>query len=237
MVARSRAPARKGQTAPARSAPLRPAHGTRIRVILADDHPIVRAGLRHVLERNADIAIVAEAGDGRGLLRQVRTLLPDVVVADVSMPELNGIDAARLIRREHPETRVVMLSVHCTESIVHDAIAAGAAAYVLKEAADEELRRAILAVARGESYFSPPVARLLAIRLVEQGRERALLSAREREVVQLISEGRRLNEIAAKLFVSVPTVKTHRANAMRKLGVRTTAELIRHAIRQGLTSL
>jgi DNA-binding NarL/FixJ family response regulator len=235
MVVRSRAPTRKGHGPPSRSGG--PRLDARVRVILADDHPIVRAGLRHVLERNADILIVAEVGDGRSLLRQVRALRPDVAVVDVSMPELNGIDAARLIRREHPATRVVMLSVHCTESIVHAAIGAGVAAYVLKEAAEEELRHAILAVVRGESYFSPPVARLLAIRLVEQGRDRALLSTREREVVQLISEGCRLSEIAAKLFVSVPTVKTHRANAMRKLGVRTTAELIRHAIRQGLTAL
>jgi DNA-binding NarL/FixJ family response regulator len=127
--------------------------------------------------------------------------------------------------------------VHWTETIVNDAIAAGAAGYVLKEAADEELRRAVVAAARGESYFSPPVARLLANRLVEQRHERALLSAREREVVQLVSEGMRLKEIADRLFVSVPTVKTHRANAMRKLGARTTAELIRHAIRRGLTSV
>jgi two-component system, NarL family, response regulator NreC len=232
VAARPRAPLRKRRGSPpaAVAAP-------RVRVILADDHPIVRAGLRHVLERGGGIEIAADSGDGRQLLRQVRTLHPDVVVVDVSMPEMNGVDAARIIHREHRSTRVVILSVHCTEAIVHDAIAAGAAGYVLKEAADEELRRAVLAVARGESYFSPPVARLLATRLVEQGRDRAMLSAREREVVQLISEGMRPQEIAAKLFVSIATVKTHRANAMRKLDARTTAELIRHAIRRGLTSV
>lgn len=208
-----------------------------MRVILADDHPVIRTGLRRIFERSDAIEVVAEAGDGRTLLQQVQALNPDVVVLDVSMPELNGIDATRAIRREHPSTRVLVLSIHCTETTVLDALDAGAAGYVLKEAATDEVGQAVEAVARGQGYFSPPVARLLASRVVERGKQRALLSAREREVTQLISEGRRLREIAARLFVSVATVKTHRANAMRKLGTRTTAELVRYAIRGGLSSL
>jgi DNA-binding NarL/FixJ family response regulator len=208
-----------------------------VRVILADDHPVIRTGLRRIFERSDAIEVVAEAGDGRTLLQQVQALNPDVVVLDVSMPELNGIDATRAIRREHPSTRVLVLSIHCTETTVLDALDAGAAGYVLKEAATDEVGQAVEAVARGQGYFSPPVARLLASRVVERGKQRALLSAREREVTQLISEGRRLREIAARLFVSVATVKTHRANAMRKLGTRTTAELVRYAIRGGLSSL
>jgi len=207
-----------------------------VRVVLADDHPAIRAGLRRIFEQGDVIEVIAEAGDGRTLLRQVQTLSPDVVVLDISMPELNGIDATRAIRGEHSNTRVLVVSVHCTEATVLDAIEAGASGYVLKEAAADELSHAVQAVARGQSYFSPAVARLLANRLVEGGKQRTLLSAREREVIQLISEGRRLQEIAARLFVSIATVKTHRANAMRKLGTRTTAELVRYAIRSGLSS-
>ena len=211
--------------------------GRRLRVVLADDHPVVRAGLRHILDSGDTIEVVAEAEDGRTLLRRVQALSPDVVVMDVSMPELNGIEATRAIRRQFPTTRVLVLSVHGAEAVVLDAVAAGAAGYLLKETATEELQRAVSAVARGEGYFSPGVAGLLVNRLNERARQRPLLSARDREVVQLISEGERLGQIAAKLFVSIATVKSHRANAMRKLSIRTTADLIRYAIRGGLSPL
>ena len=209
----------------------------RLRVIVADDHPVVCSGLKQILERDSTIEIVADARDGRTLLRQVEALQPDLVVADVTMPDLNGIDATRIIRQRHSGTRVLLLSVHAQEAIVREALAAGASGYVLKEAAGDELQRAVDAVARDQSYFSPEVARLLATRLMEPRKDRPLLSAREREVLQLICEGRRPAQIAAQLFVSVTTVKTHRANAMRKLGARSTAELIRYAIRAGLASL
>ena len=208
-----------------------------MRVVLADDHPTIRAGLRRIFERGGAVEVIAEAGDGRTLLRQVAALDPDVVVVDVSMPELNGIDATRAIRNQHSATRVLVLSVHSTEATVMDALEAGASGYVLKEAAADEVGQAVEAVARGEGYFSPAVARLIANHVVERGRHRTLLSSREREVVQLISEGSRLSEIAARLFVSIATVKTHRANAMRKIGARTTAGLVRYAIRGGLASL
>lgn len=208
-----------------------------IRVALADDHPLVRTGLRHVLERAGGMEVVAEAGDGRTLLRQVEELQPAVVIADVSMPELNGIDAARAIRQRSPRTRVLVLSVHCTEEAVIGAVEAGAAGYVVKDASSEELEQAVRAVANNESYFSPAAARLLATQVARREPRGTHLSAREREVVQLLSEGRRINEVATKLCISAQTVKSHRANAMRKLGARSTAELIRYAIRSGLAPL
>ncbi len=204
-----------------------------MRVILADDHPVVRAGVRHIIEKIDATEVVAEAGDGRTLLDLVDALLPDVVVMDISMPELNGIDAARAIRGKHPGVHILILSVHCTETAVVDAIEAGVAGYLLKEAASEELPRALAAIVDDKSYFSPGVARLLATRLTERGGRRAMLTPREREVVQLIGEGRTIREIATRLFVSTQTIKSHRVNAMRKLGSRTTADLIRYAISQG----
>jgi DNA-binding NarL/FixJ family response regulator len=207
-----------------------------VRVVLADDHPIVRAGLRHVLEAGGEIDVVAEAGDGRALVQAVETEHPDVAVVDISMPELNGIDATRIVRRQLAPTRVLVLSVFCTETTVLDAIEAGASGYLLKDTATEELERAVLAVAENKAFFSPAVARMLANRLTERGRRRAQLSGREREVVQLIGEGRAFRDIAARLFISPRTVKTHRTNAMRKLGAKTTADLVRYAITHGLAS-
>jgi DNA-binding NarL/FixJ family response regulator len=207
-----------------------------LRVALGDDHPVVRAGLREILESSGDITVVAEAADGRTLVRDVERLRPDVVVVDVGMPELNGIDATRTIRRRLPDVRVLVISVQCTQAAVLDAIDARAGGYMLKDASPQELVQAVRAVAANMSYFSPAVARLLADRVAEQRPGGVQLSAREREVVQLLAEGNRLSDIAARLFISVQTVKSHRASAMRKVGARTTADLIRYAIRCGLTS-
>lgn len=203
---------------------------------LGDDHPVVRAGLREILESSGDITVVAEAADGRTLVRDVERLRPDVVVVDVGMPELNGIDATRAIRRRLPDVRVLVISVQCTQDAVLDAIDARAGGYMLKDASPQELVQGVRAVAANMSYFSPAVARLLADRVAGQRPGGVQLSAREREVVQLLAEGNRLSDIAARLFISVQTVKSHRASAMRKVGARTTADLIRYAIRCGLTS-
>lgn len=208
-----------------------------MRVLLADDHPVVRAGVRNVLERIEGIELVGEAADGQSVMRAVDALRPDVVLIDINMPELNGIDATRALRRQHPETRVIIFSIRCDAEAVLGALEAGARAYVLKEAGQDELRAAILAVARGDGYFSAAAAKFVANGVFERTRERPLLSARERQVVQLISAGAPARDIAARLFVSLSTVKAHRANAMRKLGARTTADLVRCALRAGLTSL
>ena len=182
--------------------------------------------------------MVAEAGDGQDLLKRVAELDPDVAVVDLTMPGLNGINAARSIRSHNAHTRVLIASVHCTEATVSDAIDAGASGYVLKEAAIEEIVKAVLAVADGNAFFSPLVAKLLVNRLAEQstGRAKQRLTAREREVVQLITEGEPSREIAHRLYISIQTVKSHRASAMRKLGCRSTADLVRFAIAHGLVS-
>jgi len=201
---------------------------------LADDHPVVRAGLKCVLERSGAVEVVGEVGDGRALMEEVNRQRPDVAVVDISMPELNGIDATRQIRSRYPETQILILSVHASENAIMDAIVAGAAGFLLKEAALSELERAVKLVAGKKGYFSPHVASVIARRVKERGRRRAALSAREREVVHLIAEGHRTTEIATKLFISSKTVKSHRGNVLRKLGLRTTAELIRYAIDAGL---
>ncbi len=194
--------------------------------------------MRRCLEATGTIDVVAEAGDGQALLQQVTALSPDVAVVDLAMPGLNGINAARSIRSHQPHTRVLIVSLHCTEATVSDAIDAGASGYVLKEAAIDELVKAVLAVADGNAFFSPLVAKLLVSRLAEQGTGKAKqrLTEREREVVQLITEGDPTRAIAARLFISLETVKSHRANAMRKLGCRSTADLVRFAIVHGLVS-
>jgi len=210
----------------------------RIGVVIADDHPVVRSGLRRILERGGVTEVLGEASDGEALLGLVEKLSPDVAVIDISMPLLNGIDATLAIRAHHPTTRVLILSMHCRQAMVMDAIEAGAMGYVLKDAADDELERAVLAVAQQKGYFSPAIATLVSARLAARGPHAAPhLSTRERQVLQLISEGRPPREIATQLFISPQTVKTHRSNAMRKLGVRTTAGLIRYAIMHGLASV
>ena len=181
--------------------------------------------------------MIGEATDGEVVLRLCEALAPDVVVIDVSMPGVSGIEVTRIIRRNHPNTRVLVLSVHAQEEIVLEALAAGAAGYVLKDAAAEELHQAVQAVARGGVYLSSAVSVLVTNRLPGNVGTRPALTAREREVVQLISEGLRLRQVATKLSISIATVKTHRASAMRKIGVDSTAQLVRYAIRTGLSVL
>jgi len=193
----------------------------------------VRAGLRSILQQE-DIEVVAEVGDGRTIVREVERLRPDVIVMDVSLPELNGIDATRAVRQARIGVRVLLISVHYDEPLVIAGLDAGASGYLLKDASGDELVRAVRAVAADQSYFSPAIARVLAHRAIAKRSGGIQLTPREREVVQLIGEGRRLREIAGQMFLSPHTVKSHRANAMRKLGARTTAELVRYAIRAGL---
>jgi DNA-binding NarL/FixJ family response regulator len=213
---------------------------SRTRVLVADDHAIVRTGLRLLLEREDDLAVAGEAGDGRAAVDWLSGAAADVVVMDVAMPGLNGIEATSQISRKHPRIGVVILSMHSDETYILRCLRAGARGYVLKESADSELIGAIRAVAAGKSFFSPKVRRLLQSEHVDRMRREQredsydLLSDREREVLQMIGEGNSNKEIAGRLFLSVLTVETHRKRILEKLGLHGTADLILYAVRRGI---
>lgn len=211
----------------------------RIRVLLAEDHTIVRKGLRSILGSVTDIEVVGEAADGREAVAMVPELRPDVVVMDFAMPNLNGLETTRQITRLQPEVNVVILSMHQSEEYVFQALRAGATGYVIKQAAPTELITAIQAAHRGESFLSPSISRTVIdayVRRAEASSEGSLelLTDREREVLQLIAEGHPNRVIAEKLCISVKTVETHRAHLMDKLGIHSTAELARYAVRRGM---
>ena len=211
-------------------------------MLLADDHNLIRAGLRLVISQEPDFQVVGEAGNGRQAVEMARELKPDVVVMDIGMPDLNGIEACRQILTDLPETHVVMLSMHSDEGYVLRALKAGARAYLLKDSAEADLARAIRAAANGKSFFSPAVAKLLLddyIRKLERtGAEDSyeLLTPREREILQLVAEGKSSKDIANLLALSVYTVETHRANILQKLNLKSVAELILYAVRKGIIS-
>ena len=213
-----------------------------IRVLLADDHQLFRQGLRSMLANDAGIEVIGEAENGRRALELARQLVPDVVVMDISMPDLNGIEATRQIAARAPRTRVLALSVHSDRRFVTGILAAGAAGYLLKDCAFDELCRAIHAVAKKQVYLSPAVAGEV-VDAYPRGSEGAASSAlrdltpRQREILQLLAEGRATKQIAAHLHVSVKTADTHRQHIMDKLGLHSVAELTKFAIREGLTSL
>jgi two-component system response regulator NreC len=213
-----------------------------IRIILADDHKIVRQGLRILLEAEPDMEVIAEADNGRKVLKQAQELVPDVIIMDLSMPELNGIEATRQILSGAPEVKVVALSMHSDSLFVLNMIKAGASGYLLKDCALEELVKAIRTVVSHKTYLSPGISDIV-IRDFVTGWQTtsssafSVLSAREREVLQLMAEGKTTNQIADGLCVSVKTVEAHRKQVMTKLGIHSVAELTKYAIRQGLTSL
>ena len=216
--------------------------GTVTRVVLADDHDVVRAGLRAILDRLPGVEVVGEAQDGRAALGLARDLSPDVVLMDVQMPGLNGLDAARQIRAAAPDVKVIVVSMHADRQQVAEALRAGAAGYVLKNSASGEVGPAIRAAVSGKVFLSPKVAHAVVEDYVRHvpaagGSVLAPLSAREREVLQLLAEGKSSKEIAAVLHVSPKTVEFHRGQIMEKLEVRTVAELTKLAVREGLTAL
>jgi len=210
------------------------------RVLLADDHAIVRTGLRLLLERESDFVVAGEATDGRAAVDWLSREQADVVVMDVAMPVLSGIEATAQIIRRYAGIRVVILSMHRDETYVLRSLRAGARGYVLKESAEGELIAAIRAVIRGKSYFSPRVSRMLQTEHVERLRIKSLddpyelLTEREREVLQMIAEGNSNKDIAARLCLSVLTVETHRKRILDKLGLHGTAEVLLYAVRKGL---
>ena len=213
-----------------------------IRILLADDHTIVRDGLRSLLERQPDMEVVAEAGDGRECVQLSGQHLPDVVLMDVAMPEMNGIEAARRIISNNPKTHVVMLSMHRDESYVLRSLKAGAKGYLLKDSPRDEVLAAIRAAAAGRPWLSAKVASLLREDYVRQLESRGLddtyelLTDREREILQLLAEGKANKEVASVLFISPTTVETHRGHILQKLGLHSTADLILYAVRKRIIS-
>jgi two-component system response regulator NreC len=214
----------------------------RIRILLADDHTVVRKGLRLLLESQPDFEIVADAPDGRETVALAERHLPDVIVMDVAMPVLNGIEAARQICAKLPHVAIVFLSMHSDEGYVLKALKAGARAYLLKDSAENDLINAVKAVGEGKAFFSPAISKMLVEDYMRQMQERAvddsydLLTTREREILQLLAEGKSNKDVANMLNLSLYTVETHRSNIFQKLNLHSTAELILYAIRKGVIS-
>jgi len=212
------------------------------RVLLADDHQLMRSGLRLMLERESDLSVAGEASDGREAVALAKSVKPDVVVMDVGMPNLSGIEAAHQMTQENPQLAIVMLSMHSDESYVLRALKAGARGYLLKDSAEADLLKAVHAVAGGKSYFSPAVSKVLlddyVRKLKRSGTEDPydLLTPREREVLQLIAEGKSNKDIANLLNLSVYTVESHRSNLMEKLNLKGLPDLILYAVRKGIIS-
>ena len=213
-----------------------------LRVVLVEDHSLVRAGLRSLLEEREDVVVVAEETDGRSAVETAVRTGPDLVLMDISLPELNGIEATRRILEEQPRTRVLVLSVHADEEYVFRALRAGASGYLLKEADREELELAIRAVMRGNVYLSPAISDAVVERYLERDDQEVpvspldLLTPRQREVLQLVAEGNTTKQIAGKLDLSAKTVESHRAAIMDRLGIRDVTGLVRFAVRTGLVS-
>ena len=213
-----------------------------VRILLADDHTVMRAGLRLLLERHDNFEVVGEAADGREAVELAAEQKPDVVVMDVAMPHLNGVEAARQILSRNPDTAIVMLSMHSDESYVLRSLKAGARGYLLKDSAEADLIAAIQAIVEGRSFFSPGVRALLKedyiYRLQKFGADDTyeLLTAREREVLQLVAEGRSNKEVASLLGLSLYTVETHRTHILQKLNLHSVPELILYAVRKGIIS-
>lgn len=211
-----------------------------LRVLLADDHGIVRRGMRALLESEGDVEVVAEAVDGMEAVRLCEEHRPDIVILDIAMPRLNGLDAAAQCLKLEPAPQIIILSMHADESYIMRSLYAGARAYLLKEAADEDLLPAVRAVAAGKSFFSPAVTNVLFEDYVRQLQQRGLndsydlLTDRERQVLQLLAEGRSNKEVATLLDVSLSTVETHRSNLMQKLNLHSTAEIVLYAVRKRL---
>lgn len=210
------------------------------RILLADDHQLMRSGLRLMLERQPDLAVVGEASDGREAVSLAKSLKPEVVVMDIGMPNLNGIEAARQMTQENPQLAVVIVSMHSDESYVLRALKAGARGYLLKDSAEVDLIKAVNAVGSGKSFFSPAVSKMLlddyVRKLKRTGNEDPydLLTPREREILQLIAEGKSNKDIANLLNLSVYTVESHRSNLMEKLNLRGLPEVILYAVRRGI---
>lgn len=212
-----------------------------LRILIADDHQVVRRGLRSVLESQPGWEICGEASNGRDAVRKAKQLRPDVAVLDISMPELNGLEAARQIRKVSPRTELLVLTMHASDELAEEVLAAGVRGYLLKSDADHDLIRAVEAVRHHKAFFTPRVSQLVldgylrpAAQAPARGSRRHRLTPREREIVQLLAEGKSNKEAAAALGLSAKTVETHRANIMRKLQLNSFGELVRYAVRNNI---
>jgi DNA-binding NarL/FixJ family response regulator len=216
---------------------------SKYRIIIAEDHTILRAGLRALLSSKDDIEVIGEAGDGREAVRLVDKQVPDVVLMDLSMPKLNGIEAIREIKGRHPEMKIIVLTVHKGEEYISAALNAGASGYILKDASQNELLLALEYVIDGKMFLSPSISEKVIdvfLQNKKSGKTKSILehlTAREREVLQLIAEGNTNKKIASHLCISLKTVEKHRANLMQKLELRNTAALTAYAIEKGLVTL
>jgi len=213
-----------------------------IRILLADDHTVMRRGLRLLIESQPEFSVVAEASDGRQAVQQAEATLPDVAVMDIAMPNLSGIEAAQRIAASQPNTAIVILSMHSDEGYVLRALKVGAKGYLLKDSAEGDLIEAIKAVHQGKTFFSPEISKMLVEDYVREIRTRGaedtydLLTSREREILQLLAERKSNKEIALALNISVYTIETHRRNLHEKLNLHSLAELILYAVRKGIIS-
>lgn len=215
---------------------------TKIRVLVADDHAVLREAVRAVLETRSEIEIVGEAEDGRQAVRMVDELLPDVVIMDISMPNLNGLDATRQIKRFHPDVQVLFLTMHEESNYVRQLVKVGATGCVVKRSAAKELIQGVHAAAQGEAFFSPVIAGTVLegyrhYLVHDETRPGQELTDREREVLQMIAEGRTNGEIARALFITVRTVQTHRMHLMHKLDVHDRTDLVKYAVRAGMITI
>lgn len=215
-----------------------------IKVLVADDHQLFRKGLTELIARKMGMEVIGEAEDGHSIVRMVGKLSPTVVVMDISMPGLNGIEATRQITKMYPQTKILALSMHVDDHYVTEMLRAGASGYLLKDSAPDELTRAILTVSRDQTYLSPEVAGAVVDSHVRADEPQpdsrsafSVITEREREVLQLLAEGHTTQQIADKIYRSVKTVETHRRNIMKKLGLHSVAELTKYAVRQGITEL
>jgi two-component system, NarL family, response regulator NreC len=211
-----------------------------LKIIIADDHQIIREGLKNLLSRNPEIEIIAEAENGRESVTLALSLIPDLVIMDVSMPELNGIEATRLILKRYPEIKIIALTIHSEKQFVVEMLKAGASAYLLKDCAFKELSQALQTVLENKIYISPSIANIVIDSIQpeqETGNPFFILTEREREILQLLTEGKSTKETAQYLSVSPKTIETYRHQIMNKLKIYNIAELTKYAIREGITSI
>jgi len=215
-----------------------------ITVLLADDHGIVRKGIRSLLEQESWIKIVGEAEDGMEVLKKAGKLLPDILVLDISLPLLNGLEVARRLNKLHSEIKIIILSMHDSDDLIYETLQAGVKGYILKKSAPDQLVSAIRAVSLGKSFFSPEISKIIDERKIEQGqligKESILvpaLTGRESDILQLVAEGHSNREIAEILFISIKTVENHRSKIMEKMNFRNIADLIKYAVSKGIIQL